>query len=174
MSIYMANVTQREKAKAAAYGAGLGTLGMLAFHIPPSKNRYVETAFNVFKDEAADNIENLNSSALTITEGKNLSGEQKLFLSQFGVNEDVVEINSKIKTIKDSITDTDSIKNLRQTFVDTFGTFKKNPAARDALSIKVFNRIRWSNFAWGVGLGVVLGVALGLLRVQDPKMSYFE
>ncbi len=174
MSIYMANVTPREKSKAMAYGAGLGTVGMLAYHLPVSKNRYVDAAFNVVKNEALDNIDALNSSALSLTSRGKVSAEQKVFLSQLGVAEDVVAINTKVADLKTSITDSVTIKSLKQGFADTFEACKKNVVERDAISMKAFKNIRWTNLAWGAGIGLVLGNVIGMVKAKDPQLSYFE
>ena len=175
MSIYMAKVTPRERAKTMAYGVGLGTIGMAAYHIPPKKNRYIEEAFNVVRNEALDNIDGLNESALALTKNNRLSAEQKVFLSRLGVNETLADIDAKVRALKDSITDTDTIKNLKQGFADTFDACKKNVVERDDISRKAFRNIKLKNLAWGAGIGMVTGVVLGVMKaVKEPQLSYFE
>ena len=174
MSIYMAKVTPRERAKAMAYGAGLGTVGMLAYHIPPTKNRYIEEAFNVVRNEALDNIDGLNESALALTKNNRLSADQKVFLSRLGVSESLTDIDAKVKSLKDSITDTDTIKILKQGFSDAFEVCKKNVVERDDISRKAFRNIKLKNLAWGASIGAVIGYVLGIFKSKDPQLSYFE
>lgn len=170
----MAKVTPRERSKAFAYGAGLGTVGMLAYHLPVTKNRYVSEAFNVVRNEALDNIDGLNETALEITKNNRTTPKQKIFLTRLGVSEDLVEIDTKIKSLKDSITDTDVIKNLKQSFADAYDVCKKNVVERDAISMKAFSRIRWANLAWGAGIGMLTGYVIGMMKAKDPQLSYFE
>ena len=174
MSIYMANVTPRERSKAMAYGLGLGTAGMLAYHLPISKCRYVNTAFNVVRNEALDNIEGLNDTALSLVKNNRVTPEQKIFLARLGVPENLGDIDTKVKALKDSITDTATIKNLKEGFANAFETCKKNVVERDAISMKAFKKIRWTNLAWGAGIGVVLGFVMGMIKAKDPQLSYFE
>jgi hypothetical protein len=174
MSIYMANVTPRERSKAMAYGLGLGTAGMLTYYLPINKGRYVEAAFNVVKNEALDNIDGLNESALALTKHNKVTPEQKIFLTRLGVNESLADIDAKVKSIKDSITDADTIKAMKQGFADTFEVCKKNVVERDAISMKAFQKIRWTNLAWGAGIGLVTGFVMGMLKAKDPQLSYFE
>ena len=174
MSIYMANITQREKCKALAYGAGLGTVGMLAYHLPVTKSRYVSDAFNVVRNEALDNIDGLNESALELTKNRSLKPEQRLFLSRLGVPETLADIDDKVKSLKESITDPDIIKDLKQGFADSFEACKKNVVERDDISMRAFKKIRWTNLAWGVGIGAITGFVIGMIKAKDPQLSYFE
>ena len=174
MSIQMSNITPREHSKARAAAAGMGTLGMLAYYLPVTKGRYVEAAYNVVRNDTLDNIDSLNSSALSLTKKGKVNAEQRLFLSQLGLNEDILSINTKISQLKDSISDATTIKNLKQGFADSFEVCKKNVVERDAISMKAFNKIRWTNFAWGVGIGALTGYVLGLLKAKDSNSSYFE
>jgi hypothetical protein len=170
----MAKVTPRERAKAMAYGVGLGTIGMAAYHIPPTKNRYIEEAFNVVRKEALDNIDGLNESALALTKNNRLSSEQKVFLSRLGVNETLVDIDTKVKSLKDSITDTVTIKNLKQNFAATFDACKKNVVERDDISMRAFRNIKLKNLAWGASIGAITGYVIGMMKSKDPQLSYFE
>ena len=174
MSIYMANITPRERSKALAYGAGLGTVGMLAYHLPVTKSRYVADAFNVVRNEALDNIDGLNESALELTKNNRLKPEQKLFLSRLGVSETLADIDDKVKALKESITDPDTIRDLKQGFADTFEACKKNVVERDDISMKAFRKIRWTNLAWGAGIGMITGYVLGIMKANEAQRSYFE
>ena len=149
MSIYMANITPRERSKAMAYGTGLGTVGMLAYHLPVTQSRYVNAAFDVVKNEALDNIDGLNDTALSLTKHNNVTPEE-------------------------SITDPDTIKLMKQGFADSFEVCKKNVVERDAVSMKAFKKIKWTNLAWGASIGAILGFVMGMIKAKDPQLSYFE
>ena len=174
MPIYSTNITPRERSKAISSGVGLGTVGMLAYHLPVTKGRYVSEAFNVVKNEALDNIAGLDEVALELTKRNRTTPEQKVFLSRLGVAEDVVDIDNKVRALKESITDTDTIKNLKQSFADAFDVCKKNVVERDAISMKAFKNIRWTNLAWGAGIGLVTGYVLGIINAKNSQTSYFE
>ena len=174
MSIYMANITPRERSKAMAYGTGLGTVGMLAYHLPVTQSRYVNAAFDVVKNEALDNIDGLNDTALSLTKHNKVTPEQKIFLTRLGVSEDLVAIDTKVKSLKESITDPDTIKLMKQGFADSFEVCKKNVVERDAVSMKAFKKIKWTNLAWGASIGAILGFVMGMIKAKDPQLSYFE
>ncbi len=143
-----------------ATGAVFALAGMSAYYLPVTKDRFVRTAFNIVKNRTENTIDDLNDAALAITNRK-LSPEQKVFLSQNGVAETLDAINSKIAELKNSITDSDTVKNLKKGFADNFKDFKKSEALMDSVSSKAFQKIRWRNFAWGAGIGFVLGNFLG-------------
>ncbi len=161
MSISNISITPRERAQSMGTGAVLGLAGMSAYYLPVTKDRFVRTAFNIVKNEAQENIETLEESAISLSK-KNLNHEQKLFLSRLGVSEDIGAINSKIAALKHSITDDTIIKNLKQGFADSFADCKKSEVLRNAVSSKAFSKIHWSNFAWGAAIGFILGNVLGM------------
>lgn len=157
------SITPREQTRAMAAGTGLAILGMSAYYLPVSENRFVKAAFSVVEDEACDTVELLNESALSISKN-NLKPDQKLFLSQLGVAEDITAINAKIADLKNSVTDKNLVKTLKQGFADSFKDCKKSEILRDSVASKAFSRIRWTNFAWGAGIGFLLGNALSKIR----------
>lgn len=157
------SITPREQTRAMAAGTGLAVLGMSAYYLPVSENRFVKAAFSVVEDEACDTVELLNESALSISKN-NLKPDQKLFLSQLGVAEDITAINAKIADLKNSVTDKNLVKTLKQGFADSFKDCKKSEILRDSVASKAFSRIRWTNFAWGAGIGFLLGNALSKIR----------
>lgn len=157
------SITPREQTRAMAAGTGLAVLGMSAYYLPVSENRFVKAAFSVVEDEACDTVELLNKSALSISKN-NLKPDQKLFLSQLGVAEDITAINAKIADLKNSVTDKNLVKTLKQGFADSFKDCKKSEILRDSVASKAFSRIRWTNFAWGAGIGFLLGNALSKIR----------
>lgn len=157
------SITPREQTRAMAAGTGLAVLGMSAYYLPVTENRFVKAAFSVVEDEACDTVELLNNSALSISKN-NLKPDQKLFLSQLGVAEDITAINAKIADLKNSVTDKNLVKTLKQGFADSFKDCKKSEILRDSIASKAFSRIRWTNFAWGAGIGFLLGNALSKIR----------
>ena len=152
MSMNM-SITPRERTKAMAAGTGLAVVGMSAYYLPVRENRFVRAAFNVVENEARDTVDLLNESALAISKNS-LKQEQKLFLSQLGISENLTAVNAKISDLKKSVTD------LKQGFADSFKDCKNSEILRDSVAVKAFKRIRWTNFAWGAGIGFVLGNVL--------------
>lgn len=162
----------QNKSKAIGAGAVLGLVGMNAYFLPVTKDRFVRTAFAVTKEMAEDKIDLLNESAIQIT-NKKLHPENKIFLSQLGISENLDEINAKCVELKNSITDSTIVKNLKQSFEDNFKTFKKSEASMDNVASKAFSRIRWTNFGWGAAIGFILGSVLASASSQSqlpPQM----
>ena len=60
-------------------GATLGVVGMNAYFLPVTKDRFVRNAYNIHKEIAEDKIELLNKSAEELSKNK-LSSESKIFL----------------------------------------------------------------------------------------------
>lgn len=143
-----------------ATGAVLGVVGMSAYYLPVTKDRFVRTAFNIVKNQTEDTIEQLNDAALSLAKGK-LKPEDKVILSQNGVAETVDAINTKIADLTKSITDSNVVKNIKKGFADNFKDFKKSEALMDSVSSKAFSKIRWQNFGWGAGIGFIVGNAIG-------------
>ena len=158
MSMNM-SITPRERTKAMAAGTGLAVVGMSAYYLPVRENRFVRAAFNVVENEARDTVDLLNESALAISKNS-LKQEKKLFLSHLGISENLTAVNAKISDLKKSVTDKDLVKNLKQGFADSFKDCKNSEILRDSVAVKAFKRIRWTNFAWGAGIGFVLGNVL--------------
>lgn len=150
--------------KSMAMGAGLGVVGMSAYYLPITKNRFVRNAFDVTKGIAEDKLEILNDSALELTKRGQLSGDKAIFLRELGVAEDLDSISRKCSEIKNTITDSDSVKNMKKTFADSFKDMKKNESLIDNISAKAFSKIRWTNFCWGAGIGFVFGNVLGATK----------
>lgn len=150
------------RSKAIGAGAVLGIAGMNAYFLPVTRDRFVRNAFDVAKETAEENIERLNESAVQLS-NKKLKTENKLFLSQLGVAEDITEINTKCVELRKSITDDNIVKSLKKSFEDNFKSYKKSEAAMDNVASKAFSRIRWSNFTWGVAIGFILGHVIGML-----------
>lgn len=166
------SITPRERAQATGTGAVLGMVGMSAYYLPVTKDRFIRTAFNIVKNETQDSIEILNGAAMAKSANTSLKAEQKLLLSQLGLSDDLGAINNKIADLKNSITDNTVVKNLKQGFADSFADCKKNEVLRDVVSSKAFNKIHWTNFAWGAAIGFVLGHVLGIqLNKSDSQGS---
>lgn len=169
MAINSTSITPRERAKAIGAGTVLGLAGMTAYHLPVTKDRFVRTAFSIVKNKTGEDIEMLNDSALALSKNR-LKSEQKLFLSQMGVDENLESINSKIAELKNSITDNDMVKALKQGYADNFSTFKKSEALMDPISSKAFQTIRWRNFGWGAVIGFVLGSVFAMKTNESSQM----
>lgn len=167
MSIDMPSITPRERAHAIGTGAVLGLVGMSAYHLPITKNRFVRNSYDIVKDNAKNDIEMLDEAALAIS-GNNLKNEHKLFLKQMGVSESVDSINSKVVELKKTLTDPDTVKQMKEGFLENFKNFKKSEALVDPISIKALQKIRWTNFTWGAVIGFVLGNVISM-RMDDPR-----
>lgn len=167
MSINSISITPREKTQAIGAGSVLGLVGMTAYYLPIRKDRFVRNSYEIVKHNAKLDIENLNDAAMAINNRK-LKSEHKLFLSQMGVAENIDAINSKVADLQKILTDTDTVKNLKQGFLDNFESFKASESLLDPISTKALQKIRWTNFAWGAFIGFVLGSVLSL-RAEDRK-----
>ncbi len=170
MSMNVASITPRERAKSTGAGAILGLIGMSAYHLPVTKDRFVRTAYAIVKNQAEENIEMLNESALALSNRK-LKNEHKLFLSQLGVDESLTSINNKIAELKRTITDGDMVKALKKGYADNFSTFKKSEALMDPVASKAFQTIRWRNFGWGAVIGFVVGSVLAMKAGESSQMQ---
>jgi len=141
-------------------GAVCGIIGMSAYHLPVTKDRFVRSAYNIVKEQTEETLEQMNEAAVSAQKGR-LSNEQKVFLAQNGVGETVAEINNKIADLKKNILDSDVVKNIKTSFANNFENYKKSEALMDSVASKAFKNIKWRNFTWGAGIGFVLGAVLG-------------
>lgn len=146
----------QNRTKAIGAGAVLGMVGMNAYFLPVTKDRFVRNAFNIIKEDTQDTLDILNESAVQIA-NKNLKAKNKLFLSQIGLDETIDAINAKCIDLKNSITDKVSVKNTKQFFENNFKDFKKSEALMDDIASRAFSRIKWTNFTWGTAIGFILG-----------------
>lgn len=167
MSINSPSITPRERAKAIGAGSVLGLVGMTAYYLPITKDRFVRNSYDIVKIKTKSDIEQLNEAGIALSK-RNLTSEQKLFLSQMEVSEDLDSINTKVSDLKKILTDNDTVKDLKQGFLDNFKNFKKSEALMDPISTKALQKIRWTNFGWGAFIGFVLGSVMSL-RAEDAK-----
>lgn len=159
MSMNIPGYQGQNRAKAIGAGAVLGMVGMNAYFLPVTKDRFVRTAFNIIKEDTQDTLDILNESAVQIAD-KNLKPKNKLFLAQLGLDEKIDVINAKCIDLKNSITDKVSVKNTKQFFENNFKDFKKSEALMDDIASRAFSRIKWTNFTWGTVIGFILGAVL--------------
>lgn len=169
MSISIPTITQRERTKAIGAGAVLGMAGMTAYYLPITKDRFVRNSYDIVTSKTKSDIEMLDEAALALS-NKNLKNEHKLFLSQLGVDETIEAINTKVAELKKSLTDSDTVKNLKEGFLENFQNFKKSEALADPITTKALQKIRWTNFAWGTVIGFILGSVISL-RMEDSQIS---
>ena len=160
MSMNISGVQNQNKSKSIGAGACLGLIGMNAYFLPVTKDRFVRTAFNIVKEDTEDKLEFFKNSAIQVMD-KKVKPENKLFLLQQGVAEDVEAINAKCVELKKSITDKDIVSVLKKGLEDNFKSFKKSEALMDNVASDAFKRIRWSNFTWGAAIGFILGCVIG-------------
>ena len=101
-----ASVSPRSKRIGATVLGGL--LGMTCYYLPVNKDLFVGTAFSVARKNAEKNIKALEIAADEISKNK-LTNENKIFLTQMGVSENLQSIAQKCKELKESITDKDKV-----------------------------------------------------------------
>lgn len=137
-------------------GATLGVVGMNAYFLPVTKDRFVRNAYNIHKEIAEDKIELLNKSAEELSKNK-LSSESKIFLKDIAVAENIDDIANKCAELKKSFTDDGLVKTLKTSYANNFKNLKSSEALRDTISSKAFSRIKWTNLGWGAAIGFILG-----------------
>ncbi|MCM1010323.1 MAG: hypothetical protein NC390_05555 [Fusobacterium sp.] len=143
-----------------------GLIGMTAYYTPVKKDSFVQQAFDVTKKDADEKIVALRGIAQEV-EQNNLSTQSKMVLQDMGLAEDVVEITNKCSEIDKKVTDSVSVKALKDDFSRNFDSYKKNSALMDNTCAEAFRAIKRSKFAWGVGVGSAIGLALSLLASKD-------
>jgi len=149
-----------DRSKAMVSGIMAGTVGMSAYFLPVTKDRFVRSAFCIQKELTEDKIDKFTETANQIAK-KNLKIENKMFLKGEGVSEDIDAISRKCIDLKKIITDNDSVQNIKKVFADNFASYKKSEASMGNIASNAFKRIRWTNFGWGAGIGFIIGAALG-------------
>ncbi len=148
-------------------GATLGVVGMSAYYLPVTKDRFIRNAYDIRKEMAEDKIELLNKSAEELSK-KKLSSESKIFLKDIGVAENIDDIANKCAELKKSFTDDGLVKTMKTYYADNFKNFKKSEALMDTVTSKAFSRIRWTNFGWGAAIGFILGCVAA--NAKQPPM----
>lgn len=143
-----------------------GTLGMAAYYIPVNKNAFVNEAFKVTKKNTEADIVNLKVAANEVKEAR-VTNESKILLQRLGVAEDFDAIINKCKTLHDSVNDSAAVKNLKSTFETGFDGFKKQASLMDNNAAEAMRNIKWRGFNWGMLIGAVSGLALGMLNSRD-------
>jgi len=142
-----------------AAGAVCSIPGMCGYFLPVTKGRFIRTAYNIEKANAEDLIDRFNDAAISVSSNR-LKPGQKLFLAQEGIAEDFDAINTKVNNLKRIITDNDFIKNMKADLAVKFTDCNKSEALMDGLTSKAFKQVKWTNFAWGVGIFFVIGAFL--------------
>lgn len=143
-----------------------GLIGMTAYYIPVKKDAFVQQAFDITKQEADEKIVALRNIAEEVQENK-VSTQSKMVLQDLGLNEDVVEITNKCSEIDKNVTDSASVKALKDDFSRNFDSYKKNSALMDNTCSSAFKAIKRNKFRWGIGIGAAIGLALSLLASKN-------
>lgn len=169
MSMNITPQTSSNNSTSMAAGTVLGLVGMNAYFLPVTKERYIKNAFAVHKSIINSDIAKLDEAAIALAK-RRLKTEQKLFLSQIGVPEKMDDIKIKITELINSITSPVEVKNAKQLFATSFKNVKKSEALRDNVSSRAFKRVKWTNLGWGAFIGFVLGNVLGAAAPSAPKV----
>ena len=150
----------QDRAKLIGTGSVGAVAGMSAYYLPVRKDSFVRNDYEIIKNNSEEKILKFNEAAMNISSGNRLKAEQRLFLSQEGIAETVADINAKVNDLRKIIIDNNHIKTVKEDLANNFANFKKSEALRDAVASKSFQKIRWTNFAWGAGIGFVLASVL--------------
>ncbi len=166
--VSMTPIAKRPSEKSRRVGATLmgGMLGMTCYYLPISKDTFVNSAFRVTRKNAEKDIKTLTLAAEEISKNK-LSEENRIILKEMSVAENLSAISEKCKELKESITDPDTVKNLKKSFADNFKKYKKDASLMDSVTSKAMSNIKWNGFKWGMGIGAVLGAALSLITAKE-------
>ena len=161
----------QDKIKVLGTGTVGAVAGMSAYYLPVRKDRFVRNAYDIMKEQSEEKILKFNEAALNLSGGGRLKPEQRLFLSQEGVTGTFDAVNTKVNDLKRIIIDSDYIKTVKEDLANNFANFKKSEALRDFVASKAFQKIRWTNFAWGAGIGFVLASVLGAKVLSVPQKT---
>lgn len=163
MNGYDASMTSRPNPGARALGAalGCGVVGMAAYYIPVDKNTFVDEAFSVLKKDTQLKTDRLTLCADEIAANK-LTNKNKMFLNDLRVAETLDAVKAKCSELREGVSDSFKVKNIKEEFDRNFQLYKKSAAARDNTVSKAMSNIKWSRFGWGAAIGAVIGLALSL------------
>jgi len=139
-----------------------GMIGMNAYYLPVTKDSFVQTAFELKKNEAVDQINTLKNIADEVEKNK-VSTQSKMILTDMALPEDVTEISNKCSQIEKNVTEPDIVKAFKENLSRNFDSYKKNSALMDNTCTEAFKSIKWGKFRWGMGIGAAIGLALGLV-----------
>lgn len=143
-----------------------GLIGMTAYYTPVKKDSFIQQAFDITKQEADEKIVALRNIAEEVAQNK-VSTQSKMVLQDMGLNEDVVAITNKCSDIDKKVTDSVSVKALKDDFSRNFDNYKKNSALMDNTCAAAFKAVKRNKFRWGVGVGAAIGLALSLLASKN-------
>ena len=143
-----------------------GLIGMTAYYTPVKKDAFVQQAFDITKNEADEKIVALRNIAEEVAQN-NVSTQSKMVLQDMSLSEDVVAITNKCSEIDKKVTDSTSVKALKDDFSRNFDSYKKNSALMDNTCAEAFKAVKKSKFRWGVGVGAAIGLALSLLASKN-------
>lgn len=154
---------KKQQAGLALFG---GLVGMNAYYLPVTKDTFVNRAFEMKRNENFDDIVSLRNVAEEVEKNK-LSTESKMILSQMGLPEDINAITAKCDTLEKEVTDSSSVKRIKDSFVSTFDRCKNKTHLMDAASSDAYKAVKRNKFRWGVGIGTAVGLAIGLMSNRD-------
>ncbi len=165
MTYYQPNPAAERKRKIGATLAG-GLIGMNAYYLPVNKDIFVQRAFDITKEQTQAQIATLAKIAKEVDK-KSITTESKMILQEMGLPEDVNAIAQKCIELDNNITDTYSVKNLKDKFKKNYDTFRKQPSLMDKTSNEAFRAVKKTKFKWGAGIGATIGLALSLLTSRE-------
>lgn len=165
MNGYDSSMGANSNPAARAFGAalGCGALGMTSYYMPINKNTFVEEAFDVLKKETQSKIDVLTLSGDEIANNK-LTNKNKIFLNEMGVMETLDAVKDKCKELREGITDSFKVKELKGDFDRNFEMYKKSASSRDNTVSQAMKNIKLSRLGWGAAIGAVVGIAFSLMK----------
>ncbi len=143
-----------------------GLVGMNAYYMPVQKDVFVQRGFDMVRDKADEQIERLTKIAREVAKNK-VTTESRLYLQNLGVAEDVDAISRECTAIEESVSDSASVKNIKDSLIDSFDKHGKKTYLMDDLSSDAYRAVRRNKFKWGLGIGAGIGLALGLISSRD-------
>ena len=162
--LYSSPASSKKRQTGLAIAGGL--IGMNAYYIPVKKDTFVNRGFEMKRTENFDQIVSLRNIAEEVEKNK-LSNESKMILEQLGVSADISAITRKCDELEKEVTDSASVKRIKDSFIDSFDRCKKNTHLMDSASSDAYKAVRRSKFWWGAGIGAGIGLALGLLGSRN-------
>ncbi len=162
---YSQPATSSNKRKLGMTVAG-GLIGMNAYYLPVNKDVYVQRGFDMTRDEANSQVRTLKQIAKNI-EKQSMTTEDKMFLQQLGLPEDVTAITNHCKSLEEKVTNPASVKQIKDKYIKAFDTNNKKTHLMDAVCSDAYRAVKRNKFWWGVGIGSGIGLALGLMGSRD-------
>jgi N12 class adenine-specific DNA methylase len=142
---------------------GGGLIGMAWYYKPVSGKAFVEYAFEQTQSDVQEQLANLKKARRELLV-RCLTSDSAAFLDSRAIAHDQAAIRTHCANIVTRITDPAQVQALKTNFRTRFATIRRSPHLRDNIEAAAFKAIKQNNMKWGVGIGAVIGLTLGLLN----------